>query len=651
MDVLEMRSNQSVLGALDLSTRSAYPPRDMRASLACSVLALLTLWVSPVDAQTRRLEIAFTPTARAQVAIWIEGADGTVFETVRLTEAVAYRGIANRPGALQMNSGFRWPYGRREGALPIWAHRRVEVGGHARFPRVVFNGRVSEGNASAAGSAGEPRNTLDNYYCLSFDRDRSGRDALDAVTCASSFYSNKGRYMTAEDERVGYAEPYEMAPGDGMMREMARTSLYPPRRDLEGCASCGDGADVGRFADDARFAMPEIDAVTMASMAGGAPQTVVFDIPDAWPDGDYTVWFEINVEGDYGGAYDDRAYPTPLQPDRRWDYWATNYGYPYRGQPSIVYQVPIRVSPDGGVFESDGPRGYGSVHGEDGEVRPLDGTIVDDPVGAPGSGADRLFLREDGYRLRVSVPSVDVCASADPPPECGTACTPGEVCGDGLLCSADAVCVDRCEIPMQNGGVADLQILEFPERAAAHRWALMEFSAPVFERGVSRYEVRYATTPITDEASFQRALPAVEAQIDTIALVVPPLAAGEHVELEVGGMAPETHYWFAIRAFDECGVPGAIEVFDYVTPEIEFTTVSPCFVATATYESPLEPRVAALRRFRDRYLQTTDLGRTLVETYYAIGPKMAAAVRRDERLRTVSRWALAPAVWFAEVLR
>ena len=67
--------------------------------------------------------------------------------TVRLTEAVAFRGIGNRPGASEMNSGYRWPYGRREGVLPVWATRRAAAPGAQSFPRVVFQNRV-EGLAS-----------------------------------------------------------------------------------------------------------------------------------------------------------------------------------------------------------------------------------------------------------------------------------------------------------------------------------------------------------------------------------------------------------------------------------------------------------------------------------------------------------------------
>ncbi|MCZ7680715.1 MAG: hypothetical protein M5U28_18875 [Sandaracinaceae bacterium] len=82
--------------------------RPTRAPLLvlCAILAM----PGAAGAQSaRRVELHFTPTARAQIAIWIESEDGARFATVRLTEAVAYRGIGNRTGALQMNSGYRWP--------------------------------------------------------------------------------------------------------------------------------------------------------------------------------------------------------------------------------------------------------------------------------------------------------------------------------------------------------------------------------------------------------------------------------------------------------------------------------------------------------------------------------------------------------------
>ena len=56
-----------------------------RAFLTFALLGLATTAV----AQDRLVEIRFTPTERAQIAIWVETADGTFLQTIRLTEATA----------------------------------------------------------------------------------------------------------------------------------------------------------------------------------------------------------------------------------------------------------------------------------------------------------------------------------------------------------------------------------------------------------------------------------------------------------------------------------------------------------------------------------------------------------------------------------
>src|SRR6187399_2012249 len=116
--------------------------------LACALAVASTVFlayeVRADDATLRAVEFRFTPTKHAQIAIWIEGSDGTFLSTVGLTQAVSLRGIGNRPGADQMNSGYHWPYGRREGVLPIWAHRRAASPGAVQFPRIIFQNR-SEG--------------------------------------------------------------------------------------------------------------------------------------------------------------------------------------------------------------------------------------------------------------------------------------------------------------------------------------------------------------------------------------------------------------------------------------------------------------------------------------------------------------------------
>ncbi len=69
-----------------------------------------------------------------------------------------------------------------------------------------------------------------------------------------------------------------------------------------------------------------------------------------------------------------------------------------------------------------------------------------------------------------------------------------------------------------------------------------------------------------------------------------------------------------------------------------------CFIATAAYGSALEPHVVALRQFRDRYLQRTELGRAFIRFYYRNSPPLAAVIAAHPSLRLVARALLTPIV-------
>jgi hypothetical protein len=566
------------------------------------------------------IEFRYTPVARAQVAIWVEDAAGNFVATVALTEAVAYRGIGNRPGASQMNSGYRWPYGRREGVLPVWAHRRASAPGAKLFPRVIFQSRI-EGKA-ARGPADPSDQSPDEYYCLSFQNKRSKRDQLDAVSCASMLTSDKGRYITESDITAGYVEPYEQMGGDGPVgetRPLPLHSLYPPRMDVPRCVDvgCVDSPDLARFASDARDVMPEIDVVTRATALGDAPQQILFTVPESWSAGEYVAFIEVNVEGDYNEHWNDVTFPTPVNPSELWDEFAIAYGYPYRGQPSIVFSVPFElghgVGEESGTSEAAGRSSWEHWRDNYGELESMSDSRALSDNG--GSGVDRLRRDANGSRFVVAVRD-----SATRPPD------------------------------QTIGAVEALTLGTHPDALHSHSWVTMQLKAPHSERPLFGYEVRVAEAPITDEASFVReGRPAKTATNDAegaTALTLPAdTPAGQLITTTIGDLVAQTHYFVAVRAVNDMNEHGPLAVAEITTTQRSFATVSPCFIATAAYGTPLAKEIGVLRKFRDRHLANNTVGRWLIDAYYGIGPHAARVIERHETLRVLTRKLLS---WFVD---
>jgi hypothetical protein len=64
---------------------------------------------------------------------------------------------------------------------------------------------------------------------------------------------------------------------------------------------------------------------------------------------------------------------------------------------------------------------------------------------------------------------------------------------------------------------------------------------------------------------------------------------------------------------------------------------SECFIATAVFGTPLDPRLDFLRRFRDEWLNNNVLGRTAVSAYYRVSPPVARRARRNEVFKIILR--------------
>jgi hypothetical protein len=332
------------------------------------------------------------------------------------------------------------------------------------------------------------------------------------------------------------------------------------------------------------------DAVTQATPVGGVRFQLSWPIPDQLPLGDYVLWVEASKEFDQNASYNETNYPEPT------GILYGDYGAPYRGQPSVVYQVPFAVGPDGSTGLATSYDGYGDPDGVDGDVRAPDSSIDDD---VPGSGALRLLTTIDGgdtFKLRVQ----SRLEFDDTPP--------GAPEGNGVLDVTSSTATISFFEPGDDGDIGV----------------------------VTGYEVRYrAGTEMTD-ANFLDS--------SSVPDTLEPSGPGEPIELTIEGLLPQTNYYVGVRAYDGCHNFGPLTVIEATTAPRETGEVDACFIATAAYGSLMANDVQLLREFRDSALRQTVLGELLVEAYYTFGPAAAGVIGESEELRGLARDLLDPVI-------
>jgi len=69
-----------------------------------------------------------------------------------------------------------------------------------------------------------------------------------------------------------------------------------------------------------------------------------------------------------------------------------------------------------------------------------------------------------------------------------------------------------------------------------------------------------------------------------------------------------------------------------------------CFIATATFGTPMAHEVNVLKKFRDSFLLRNRTGEMLVRLYYRLSPPIARAIKGSEMLRRIVRILLVPIV-------
>jgi hypothetical protein len=504
--------------------------------------------------QCRVVDVAFTPTDKLQIAAWLEDGTGHYIQTVYITDQTGRYGLGNRPGVRSFNSSPKWPYGRREMVLPVWAHRHGQS-----FPGVEFQNNDDK-NLSHPFTNSSP----EVHYCRPFRPDEPG---FDTGTCASNAYTDKGVFSTT-----------------------GRTSLYPPRADLVRDKTV-DSVSVAMYA-----AMDPFDAVSQATPVGGAQAQVSWPIPTDLPAGSYTLYVETSKESDFNTSFtqamaaDAAVYGPPAGIP-----WS-EYGVPWRGQPSVVYQVPFTIGTSATTALAASFAGYGDPDGQDGTLRVPDGSISTD---VPGSGASRLQLTSDAdgmWRVKVIArPEFDV--------------TPPAALADPTVVAVD-------------GSTATLSFVAPGDDGAIGK--------------VMGYDVRLRAGDAMTPENFATSSPAP--------VSITPDDAGQVQLVSLEKLLPSTQYYLGIQAYDDCHNTSPLVIIPFLTSERINGQVDACFVATAAYGSLMANDVELLRHFRDSMLSSTVLGELAVETYYTFGPAVAHVVGESELLRATARAVLAPVV-------
>lgn len=315
------------------------------------------------------IAVEFRPSDDLQIAVWLEDESGAFVDTLMVTRLVGTFGLGNRPGRRDFLGGVLWPYGRREMALPIWAHRRG-----TRYDRIVFQ----DCRESALGWH-ENYSSAEPFYCRPVTPNEM---SVDTITCPTTrFNSDKGIPLRLVD--AGSSEDCRA------IAALPETSVYPPRNDL----SLLDPRD---WSGAAEFGNANtLDAVSRATPPGGETYRVVYRLAAGLAPRRFVIWIEANREFDANAHHDYPLFTDPQLPD---------YGVRSIGQPSVAWRVPFDLDDASGSAESRDYAGYGSPDGQDGALRPPDHTIDLIPA---GSGAGRLLLlsgTRGEYRVRVTYP-------------------------------------------------------------------------------------------------------------------------------------------------------------------------------------------------------------------------------------------------------
>jgi len=377
--------------------------------------------------------------------------------------------------------------------------------------------------------------------------------------------------------------------------------VYPPRNDLtrftrRDCDMPG-GTDTCEMSAASFATLNDLDTVAAATPPFEKTATLAWRLPNSLAPGGYVVKIEINKEFDQNASH---TYPSYTDPRLRDSGIKTNIG-----QPSVLFSVPITIGDTAVYASATAMAGYGDWNGETGTIHAPDMTISE----TPGSGVGRLkVFRNPWGDDPTQVARVHIRTSG---------------------CAA----VDQCEpapaAPSSAKPFVNRNTMEATSAAVSFVHAMQD------AKMVERYDIRYREGLTMTEAEFVESTPVQS---------VSPGAPGSTAEFVLGSLKANTDYVIGIRTHGRCQTFSPIETDTFRTPEMKYTQLSGCFVATAANQSPMAPQVQHLRWFRDEVLESTLIGERAVDLYYRSSPPVASVIASSRPVRAVVRGVLTPLV-------
>ena len=123
------------------------------------------------------------------------------------------------------------------------------------------------------------------------------------------------------------------------------------------------------------------------------------------------------------------------------------------------------------------------------------------------------------------------------------------------------------------------------------------------------------------------------------------------------GFENETQYVFRLGLVDEAGNVGLFTPnsscdnrYHSATPDDVygiFGDTDKCFIMETASASSLSPSIGILRKFRDRKLLESSMGKQIIDRYYEYSPHMAMLARENKTFKLISRVILIPITIFA----